>query len=67
MEYRLLPGGYIDGTGFHRGVPPTEEDYLRVSLLMAHRMLFGPYDAEIFQELPVEEIKKRYPGAEVKE
>lgn len=67
MEYRLLPGGYIDETGPHRGVPPEEEDYVRVSLLMAHRMLFGPYDAEITQELPIEEIKKRYPGAEVKE
>jgi hypothetical protein len=43
--YRLLPGGYVDETGVHRGVPPTEEDFQRVALLTMHRTLFarGPH------------------------
>jgi hypothetical protein len=28
-------------------------------------MKFGPYDAEIVQELPIGEVKKRYPDAKM--
>jgi hypothetical protein len=40
-RYRLLPGGYVDETGAHRGAPPTPEDYARVALLTMHRALFA--------------------------
>lgn len=60
--YRLLPGGYVDETGVHRGVPPTQEDLDRIELLTLHRrLLFGPYDAEFTQEMPIAEAKKRWP------
>lgn len=65
--YRLLPGGYVDETGVHRGVPPSEEDYRLISIHMAHRLLFGPYDLEIKQEMPIEEAKKRWPESFEKE
>lgn len=39
--YRLLPGGYVDETGVHRGVPPTPEDFARIGLLTLHRRLFA--------------------------
>ena len=82
MKYRLLPGGYIDETGPHRGVPPTQEDFDRVAFLTAHRRFFAegkieykpidPYSPEpipntivIKQELPIEEVKKRYPDAKI--
>ena len=45
-RYRLLPGGYIDETGPHRGAPPTEEDFKRIELMMMHRQLFIPTDTE---------------------
>jgi hypothetical protein len=61
--YRPLPGGYVDNTGVHRGVPPTEQDAMQVYML--HRHLFGPYDAEIVQEMTIEEAKKRYPDAKI--
>lgn len=92
-RYHLLPGGYVDETGPHRGVPPTQEDFDRIALMCAHRTLFAkgpiefkpldplpqsgmeiymrenrigsPYDAEIKQELPIEEVKKRYPDAKI--
>jgi hypothetical protein len=93
MRYRLIPGGYVDETGPHRGVPPTQEDFDRIALVYAHRTLFtpmtpkereyvdsiradleltqrllyGPYDMEFTQELPIEEVKKRYPDAEISE
>ncbi len=35
------------------------------SLTISRRMLLGPYDAEIVQELPIDEIKRRYPDAEI--
>jgi hypothetical protein len=38
---RLLPGGYVDETGVHRGVPPTQEDFDRMSITCAHRTLFA--------------------------
>jgi hypothetical protein len=41
IRFRRLSGGYVDGTGVHRGVPPNEDDFLRVSVCMAHRMLFA--------------------------
>ena len=94
MAYRLLPGGYIDETGPHRGVPPTQEDFDRVASLTAHRRFFAegkiefqpldslsqsgmeiymrenhigrPYDAEIVQEMPIEEAKRRWPNTPVK-
>jgi hypothetical protein len=39
-RYRLLPGGYVDDTGPHRGSPPTPEDYARVALMTMHHTLF---------------------------
>jgi hypothetical protein len=41
-HYRLLPDGtgYVDETGVHRGVPPTQEDFDRVVLMTMHRRLF---------------------------
>ena len=59
--YRNLGAFYVDDTGVHRGSPPTEEDYRRISIHMAHRLLFGPYDAEITTEIPIAEAKRRYP------
>ena len=38
--YRLLPGGYVDETGVHRGVPPTEDDWKRIVVNTMHRTLF---------------------------
>lgn len=66
MKYRLLPGGYIDEAGPHRGLPPTADDQVRVNFELMHRMLFGPYDLEFTQEISMEELKRRYPNAEVK-
>lgn len=65
--YKMIPDGtgYVDETGPHRGQPPTEEDYKRISIVMAHRLLFGPYDAEIVQEVPIEEVNRRYPNAHI--
>ena len=65
IPYRLIPGGYIDETGPHRGVPPSEDDQVRISLELYHRLLFGPYDMEFSQELPIEEVKRRYPGVDI--
>jgi hypothetical protein len=84
MKYRLIPGGYVDETGPHRGVPPTQEDFQRIALLTMHRKLFAegkiefkpfdpllqsdlPTEVEFTQELPIEEVKKRYPDAEIPE
>ena len=61
--YRLIPGGYVDATGPHRGDPPTQEEYDRITL--HHRLLFGPYDVEISQEMSIEEAKKRYPNTPI--
>ena len=94
-RYRLLQGGYVDETGVHRGVPPTQEDFDRIALVYAHRTLFkegpikpqvhdplppegmqiymranhifSPYDAEIVQEMLIEEAKRRYPDADIPE
>lgn len=63
IAYRLIPGGYVDATGPHRGAPPTQEDYDRLAL--HHRLLFGPYDAVIEQEMTIEEAKKRYPNTPI--
>jgi hypothetical protein len=63
----MLPDGtgYVDETGVHRGAPPTQEDIKRVSLYMMHRMMFGPYDVVMSQEMPIEEAKKRWPNTQV--
>ena len=65
--YRMLPDGtgYVDAEGVHRGAPPTQEDITRVSLYMMHRMMFGPYDVVMSQEMPIEEAKKRWPNTPV--
>jgi hypothetical protein len=63
MAYRLIPGGYIDETGPHRGVPPSEDDQVRISLALHHRLLFGPYDMEFSQQMTIEEVEKRWPNA----
>lgn len=63
MIIRLLTDGYVDDTGPHRGVPPTQEDYDRMELILLHRRIFsGPYDAIIEQEMTIEEAKRRYPN-----
>jgi hypothetical protein len=53
-RYRLLPGGYVDETGVHRGVPPTQEDFDRIALVYAHRTLFkvGPIKPQVHDPLP---------------
>lgn len=54
MAYKLLPGGYVDETGVHRGSPPTQEDYDRIMLTCAHRTLFskGPIEFIPLDPLP---------------
>lgn len=59
FAYRALPGGYVDATGPHRGVPPTQEEYA------FHRLLYGPYDAIFKQEMTIEEAKKRFPNTPI--
>ena len=61
-RYRLLPGGYVDETGVHRGVPPTQEDYDRIALLYAHRTLFkeGPIKPQVLDPLPPEDAMQLY-------
>jgi len=59
ITYRPLPGGYLDETGPHRGVPPG------VNASLMHRLLFGPYDAEVVQEMTIEEAKRRYPNTPI--
>ena len=56
--YRPLPGGYVDATGPHRGVQPTQQDAMQI--YMMHRHIFTPYDAEIVQEMAIEEAKRRW-------
>lgn len=66
IEYRLLPGGYVDATGPHRGVPPSQQDTAILDLLMLHRrMMFGPYDLVISTEMPIEEAKRRWPNTPI--
>ena len=36
IAYRLLPGGYIDETGPHRGLPPTKEDLAWIDVNILH-------------------------------
>jgi hypothetical protein len=57
-RYRLLPGGYVDETGVHRGVPPTEEDFQRVALMTMHRTLFkkGPIEPQVHDPLPPQDM-----------
>jgi hypothetical protein len=57
-RYRLLPGGYVDETGPHRGVPPTQEDYDRIMLTCAHRTLFkkGPIKPQVHDPLPPQDV-----------
>jgi hypothetical protein len=57
-RYRLLPGGYVDETGVHRGVPPTEEDFQRVALMTMHRTLFkeGPIKPQVHDPLPPQDL-----------
>ena len=57
-RYRLLPGGYVDETGVHRGVPPTEEDFQRVALMTMHRTLFkeGPIKPQVHDPLPPQDM-----------
>lgn len=57
-RYRLLPGGYMDETGPHRGVPPTDEQIEMLKL--HHRLIFGPFDMVITTEITIEEAKKRW-------
>jgi hypothetical protein len=56
--YHRLPGGYVDETGPHRGSPIDHQ-------LFSHRLMFGPYDAIIEQEMTIEEAKKRYPNTPI--
>lgn len=56
--YHRLPGGYMDATGPHRGSPIEPP-------LFSHRLMFGPYDAIIEQEMTIEEAKKRYPNTPI--
>jgi hypothetical protein len=53
-RYRLLPGGYVDETGVHRGIPPTEDDFRRVALMTMHCTFFkeGPIKPQVHDPLP---------------
>jgi hypothetical protein len=57
-RYRLLPGGYVDEYGVHRGVPPTQEDLNRIILTCAHRTLFkeGPIKPQLHDPLPPHDV-----------
>lgn len=44
IHYKLLPGGYVDETGPHRGVPPGVTD-----LFFAHRRIFAPREVGMSQ------------------
>jgi hypothetical protein len=57
LAYRPLPGGYMDATGPHRGDLPSLDVFALHS-----RMMFGPYDAVIEQEMSIEEAKRRFPN-----
>jgi len=48
-----LPGGYVDATGPHRGVPPTEEDFQQVALVTMNRTMFaqGPIKFSVHDPL----------------
>ena len=56
--YRLLPGGYVDETGVHRGIPPTQEDFDRIALTCAHRTLFaeGKITPQVLDPLPPQDM-----------
>ena len=38
-----------------------------MQVYMFYRHLFGPYDAEIVQEMTIEEAKRRYPDEKIPE
>lgn len=57
LAYRPLPSGYMDATGPHRGDLPSLDEFALHS-----RMMFGPYDAVIEQEMSIEEAKRRFPN-----
>jgi hypothetical protein len=82
MKYRLLPSGYVDETGPHRGVPPTEGDLRFITLMTMHRKMFAegkiefqllnpmsqsdlPSVVEFTQELPIDEVKRRWPNTKI--
>jgi len=52
--YRLLPCGYVDETGVHRGIPPNDEDIARIELMFAGRLLWpkGPIEFQVHDPLP---------------
>ena len=58
--YRLLTDGtgYVDETGPHRGVPPTQDDFDRIAFLCAQRTMFaqGKTVFEILNPLPQSEF-----------
>ena len=64
MAYRLIPGGYIDETGPHRGSPPTPDDFQRASLSMLHRTLFTRDLHVHLDMMSTENAKKMYKAME---
>jgi hypothetical protein len=53
-----LPCGYVDATGPHRGVPPTEEDFQQVALVTMHRTMFAqrPIRFQVYDPLPPQDL-----------
>ena len=60
IAYRLLPGGYVDETGPHRGAPPTEEDFRWADFLTFHQRYLGDFaNKAVFSREEVESMLKR--------
>jgi hypothetical protein len=60
MRYKLLPGGYVDDTGPHRGVPPTQNDFSRIALMFMHRTIFDPNLHAHLDMMSSDNAKKAY-------
>lgn len=64
MRYRILRGGYVDETGVHRGVPPTEQDFQRIALMFMHRTLFTCDLQAHLDTMSTENAKRAYKAME---
>jgi hypothetical protein len=51
-KYKIMPGGYIDETGPHRGSPPSEADRVQAELMCAVRKMFAEKESTTDPEKP---------------